>query len=70
MRRLKNKHDNENETYLETSRFLCSVGWLTVLAFISAKEIEVKNIRLVLTGKINNIESDIVRDRMRLDYAV
>ena len=69
MRRFEQAIDNATETYLKQARFLV-FGPLPVLAFISAKEIEVKNIRLVLTGKINNIESDIVRDRMRLDYAV
>lgn len=69
LRRLEQAIDNATETYLAQAKFHV-FGPLPVLAFISAKEIEVKNIRLVLTGKINNIESDIVRDRMRLDYAV
>ena len=69
LRRFEQAIDNATETYLQQARYLV-FGPLPVLAFISAKEIEVKNIRLVLTGKINNIDSDIVRDRMRLDYAV
>lgn len=69
LRRLEQALDNATETYLEQAKFQV-FGPLPVLAFISAKEIEVKNIRLVLTGQINNIEPERIRDRMRLDYAI
>ncbi|XJS11116.1 V-type ATPase subunit [Aerococcaceae bacterium WGS1372] len=69
LRRLEKALDNATETYLEQAHFSV-FGPIPVLAFISAKEIEIKNIRLALTGQLNRIDPEIVRDRMRLDYAV
>lgn len=45
-----------------------SFGPLPVLAFLNAKEIEVTNLRLILSGKENNLDSDSIRERMRLSY--
>lgn len=69
LRRLEKALDNATEAYLEKAHFTV-FGPIPVLAFISAKEIEIKNIRLALTGQLNRIDPEIVRDRMRLDYAV
>lgn len=69
LRTLEKSLDNATEIYLEQAHFNV-FGPIPVLAFISAKEIEIKNIRLALTGQLNHIDPEIVRDRMRLDYAV
>lgn len=69
LRRLEQATDIETETYLSSASFEV-FGPLPVLAFVSAKEIEVKNIRLALTGQLNHIDSELVKDRMRLEYAV
>ena len=69
LRRFEQATDIETETHLSDATFNV-FGPLPVLAFISAKEIEVKNIRLALTGQLNNIDSEVVKDRMRLEYAV
>lgn len=45
-------------------------GPLPMIAFLNAKEVEVRNIRLILTSKINSIDPAIVRDRVRLNYAI
>lgn len=43
-------------------------GPLPLLAFIYAKETEVKNLRLILAGKENNLSVERVRERMRINY--
>lgn len=43
-------------------------GPLPSIAYLQAKETEVTNLRLVLAGKENDIESDTIRERMRLNY--
>lgn len=47
---------------------LQSFGPLPVLAFIYAKETEVKNLRLILSGKENGVSTEDIRERMRLNY--
>lgn len=47
---------------------LLPFGPLPSIAYLQAKETEVTNLRLVLTGKENDIDSDIIRERMRLNY--
>lgn len=39
-----------------------------ILAYIYAKETEVKNLRLILAGKENNLSIDKIRERMRENY--
>ncbi|MEC6747520.1 V-type ATP synthase subunit C [Marinilactibacillus sp. XAAS-LB27] len=48
---------------------LKSFGPLPIAAFIYAKETEVKNLRLILSGKENGVSADGIRERMRLNYA-
>lgn len=45
-------------------------GYLPALAYIYYKEMEVKNLRLILTGKDNGIDEAILRERMRPIYDV
>lgn len=47
---------------------LQTFGPLPVLAFIYAKETEVKNLRLILSGKENGVSPEDIRERMRLNY--
>lgn len=47
---------------------LLPFGPLPTIAYLQAKETEVTNLRLVLAGKENGIESDVIRERMRLNY--
>ncbi|MCC5894993.1 MAG: V-type ATPase subunit [Alkalibacterium sp.] len=66
------KVDQEtDDAYMEIMRTarLESFGPMPVLAYLYAKEIEVKNLRLILSGKENGVPSDAVRERMRLNYA-
>ncbi|MFL2104222.1 V-type ATP synthase subunit C [Desemzia sp. FAM 23991] len=43
-------------------------GPLPLLAFIHAKETEVKNLRMILAGKENGLPIESVRERMRMNY--
>lgn len=46
-----------------------SLGPEPVLAYAVAKETEVKNLRIILTGKINRLPGDMIRERLRDVYA-
>ncbi|SFH61182.1 V-type ATP synthase subunit C [Pisciglobus halotolerans] len=43
-------------------------GPLPILAYLYAKETEVKNIRMILAGKENQLGTDRIRERMRENY--
>lgn len=59
--------DNAYMTEMKKAR-LMAFGPLPVLAFLYAKETEVMNLRLILSGKENNIDTELIRERMRLSY--
>lgn len=59
--------DNAYMTEMKKAR-LMTFGPLPVLAFLYAKETEVMNLRLILSGKENNIDTELIRERMRLSY--
>ncbi len=60
-----------DNAYMEMMRNakLAAFGPLPIVAFIYAKETEVKNLRLILSGKENGVSADGIRERMRLNYA-
>lgn len=39
-----------------------------VITYIIAKEYEIKAIRLIMTGKINKIDTTVIKERMRDIY--
>ena len=39
-----------------------------LVAYVYAKETEIKNIRIILTGKINQIEPQNIKERLRDSY--
>ena len=43
-------------------------GPLPIIAYLYAKENEVKNLRLILVGKENNLPISAIRERMRMNY--
>ena len=43
-------------------------GMESILGFLYAKETEIKNIRIILAGKINNIENNMILERLREGY--
>jgi len=40
-----------------------------IIAYIIAKETEIKIIRIILAGKLNKVDSNIIRERLRDIYA-
>lgn len=61
--------DRVTHVYLEEARFN-AFGYLPLLAFVYYKEMEVKNLRLILTGKVNDFDREILKERMRPIYGV
>ncbi|MCI5997196.1 MAG: V-type ATP synthase subunit C [Peptoniphilaceae bacterium] len=43
-------------------------GAEVVFAYLCAKELEIKNLRLILVGKINDLSSEFIRERLREVY--
>lgn len=39
-----------------------------LVGFITAKENDIKNIRIILSGKLNNISNDKIKERIRDTY--
>ena len=44
------------------------LGIEPLVGYVIAKENEIKNIRIIMVGKINNIPNDIIRERLRESY--
>lgn len=59
--------DRVSHVYLDQARFE-AFGYLPLLAYIYFKEMEVKNLRLILTGKVNDFDQAMLRERMRPIY--
>lgn len=47
---------------------IITTGLAPIIGYINAKENEIKNIRIVLVGKINNVDSDSIKRRLRKNY--
>lgn len=46
-----------------------TLGIEPVIAYLFYKETEIKNARLIVTGLVNGISQDIIKERLRLGYA-
>ncbi len=53
--------------YLKNAKII-TIGLAPIIGYINAKENEIKNIRIVLVGKINNVDSDSIKRRLRKNY--
>lgn len=53
--------------YLKNAKII-TTGLAPIIGYINAKENEIKNIRIVLVGKINNVDSDSIKRRLRKSY--
>jgi len=45
-----------------------SLGIEPLIGYLMAKETEIKNIRIIMVGKINNMSNEIIRERLREAY--
>ena len=55
-------------SYLKQSRYI-SMGIEPVIAYLFFKETEIKNARLIITGQVNGIPQEKIKERLRLGYA-
>ncbi len=59
--------DDYITTYLKQGKWV-SFGLEPLVGYLWAKEIEIKNIRIVLVGKINKLPAEAIRERIRDVY--
>lgn len=60
--------DNYLLRFIQRARYL-TMGPEPVVAYLAAKESEVKNLRIILAGKINGLPAQVIRERLRDVYA-
>lgn len=53
--------------YIRQSK-LITMGVEPFIAYLFAKETEIRNVRIIMTGKINRLNDDLIRERLRLGY--
>lgn len=53
--------------YMKTARFV-NLGPEPIAVFIYAKETEIKNIRIILVGKLNKVSKELIKERLRDSY--
>jgi len=59
--------DNLILNYVKKSKYI-ALGIEPLVGFLIAKEMEIKNARIIMVGKINNISNDVIRERLREAY--
>ncbi|MGL5764865.1 MAG: V-type ATP synthase subunit C [Sarcina sp.] len=59
--------DNYIMEMMKDAKFITS-GPMPVLAYLYAKENEIKQIRTIMVGKLNNIAEEVIRERLRDAY--
>lgn len=65
--RIEKSGDNYIIDYLRSAKFV-SFGPEPIIAYILARENEIKVLRIILTGKKNEVHPDIIRERLRDTY--
>ena len=59
--------DNYVMSYIKKAKYV-ALGIEPLIAYLWAKENEIKNARIIMVGKINNISSEVIRERLRETY--
>lgn len=59
--------DNYIMKFVRDAKFI-SLGVEPIFAYLYARETEIKNLRIVLAGKLNNVDSKIINERLRDNY--
>lgn len=59
--------DNYLMEYFKNAKII-TTGLAPIIGYVNAKENEIKNIRIILVGKINDVDSDSIRGRLRKSY--
>ncbi len=53
--------------YLKNAKII-TTGLAPIVGYVNAKETEIKNIRIIFVGKINGVDSDSIKRRLRESY--
>lgn len=64
---LEKRFDDYIMAYVRDAKFI-NFGVEPVFAYLYAREIEIKNLRIILAGKINKVDSEIINERLRDNY--
>ena len=59
--------DNFIMNFMKDAKFI-SFGIEPIIAYIYAKENEIKIIRIIMVGKLNNIAGEVIKERLRENY--
>lgn len=59
--------DNFIIAYVKKAKYV-SLGMEPLVGYLMAKEMEIKNARIVMVGKINNISNEVIKERLREAY--
>jgi V/A-type H+-transporting ATPase subunit C len=59
--------DNFITKYVRKALFI-NLGVEPLIAYLIAKEVEIRNARIIMVGKINGISNEIIRERLREAY--
>jgi V/A-type H+-transporting ATPase subunit C len=65
---LEKSSENYIMKVLKTAKYV-TFGPEPIFAYIAAKETEIKIIRIIMVGKLNNVDTAVIRERVREAYA-
>jgi V/A-type H+-transporting ATPase subunit C len=65
--KLEKLSDNFVMSFVKKARYT-AFGAEPLVGYLMAKEHEIKNIRIIMVGKINNISNDLIKERLRETY--
>jgi V/A-type H+-transporting ATPase subunit C len=65
---LERRLDDALTEHLRASKYL-AFGAELILSYIYARENEMRQIRIILSGKINSVRGEILKERLRENYA-
>lgn len=64
---LEKKLDDRLMTYIRRAKYI-AMGVEPMIGYLSGKETEIRNIRMIMTGKVNGLSQDDIRERLRMAY--
>lgn len=67
MTRFEKLTDDYITEYIKKGRYI-ALGLEPLVGYLVAKQTEIKNARIIMVGKINNISGEIIRERLREAY--
>ena len=64
---LEKNMDNYLMNYMKKAKFI-NLGPEPIVVYMFARETEIKNIRIILVGKLNKVSENLIRERLRDSY--